>query len=305
MSFHSARFLQDVNDQPLQYNGGSGWQQIGAGLQLVAGGYCVLLLGSAVGGALIWLALSGPAAGDSPSGRNPFPHLAALALVLTAVCSYGLVLSGQWRCLMYAPQRHNAKELMYICFHCLIVGSILNGIGAWLDGGKTYAALQQGWAGLEELDVWSVGNLMQVGSVLLGVAGSLVFSRFLRNVAECFNDRRRAGRGLQPVVHGGDDRGLARRVLLRARADAQGGRAALVGQRLAGVLRVAPLAGAPRVPVRDGRPVRGRRAAGRPASPRRRGRGPHAHPIGLAPHRPECERLIGLGPAKGVKELLA
>ncbi len=115
-----------------------------------------------------------------------------MTLVLTAVCSYGLVLSGQWRCLMYAPQRHNAKELMYVCFHCLIVGSFLNGIGAWLDGGKTYAALQQGWAGLQELDGWSVGYLMQVGSVLLGVAGSLVFSRFLRNVAECFNDRRRA-----------------------------------------------------------------------------------------------------------------
>ena len=224
---------------------------------------------------------------------------------MTAVCSYGLVLSGQWRCLMYAPQRHNAKELMYICFHCLIVGSILNGIGAWLDGGKTYAALQQGWAGLEELDVWSVGNLMQVGSVLLGVAGSLVFSRFLRNVAECFNDRRRARAVDFNLWFMAVMIGVSLGAYFFVRGLTLKGRAALVGQRLAGVLRVAPLAGAPRVPVRDGRPVRGRRAAGRPASPRRRGRGPHAHPIGLAPHRPECERLIGLGPAKGVKELLA
>ena len=192
MSLRSADFLQHVNDQPMQYNGGPGWQQISAGLQLVSVGYCVLLLGSAAGTVFVWLALSGPTAGDGPSERNPFPLMAAATLFLTALFSYGLVLAGQWRCLMYAPQRHSAKELMYICFHCLLVGSLLSAIGAWLDGGKTYAALQQGWAGLQGLDFWSAGNLMQVGSVLMGVLGSLVFSQFLRNVADCFSDRRGA-----------------------------------------------------------------------------------------------------------------
>ena len=193
MTLRSARFLQDANDQPLQYHGGPGWRQISAGLWLVAGGYCVLLLGSTLGAALLWLAFTAQAApGVSGDVSNSLLLLAAATLLLTAVFSYGLVLAGQWRCLMYAPQRNSAKELMYICCHCLLLGSVLNGIGAYLDGGKTYAALQQGWAGLHELDAWSAGNLMQLGSILLGVVGSLVFSQFLRNVAECFNDRRGA-----------------------------------------------------------------------------------------------------------------
>jgi hypothetical protein len=193
MSLRSARFLTDSGLRPLPYHGGPGWRQIAFGLRLVAGGYAVLVAGSAVGAALVWLVLAGPAL-PGPVGEDShdlLPLFAALTLLLTAVFSYGLVLAGQWRCLMYAPPRGSAKELIYVCFHCLLLGSGLNAAGAYLDGGKTYAALQRGWAGLEALDPWSAGNLMQLGSVLLGVAGSLVFSQILRNVADCFNDRRR------------------------------------------------------------------------------------------------------------------
>lgn len=192
MSLRSASFLNEDLNRSLQFNGGPGWRQISAGLRLAVAGYCVLMAGSAVAAACVGLALTRPGVAGATDDANPFPALAATALALTALCSYGLVLAGQWRCLMYAPQRNSAKELIYVCFHCLLLGSVLNAIGAWLDGGRTYAALQQGWAGLQELDPWSVGNLMQAGSILLGVVGSLVFSQFLRNVAECFDDRRAA-----------------------------------------------------------------------------------------------------------------
>ncbi len=71
MSFHSTRFLQNVNDQPLQYNGGAGWQQIGAGLQLVAGGYCVLLLGSAVSGRSSGWPSPAPRRATAPTAATP------------------------------------------------------------------------------------------------------------------------------------------------------------------------------------------------------------------------------------------
>ena len=44
----------------------------------------------------------------------------------------------------------------------LVIGSGLNVVGTYLDGGRTYAALRQGWAGLEGFDPWSAGNLMQL-----------------------------------------------------------------------------------------------------------------------------------------------
>jgi hypothetical protein len=195
MTLRSAKFLTNVDDQPMQFNGGPGWQQISAGLRLVAWGYTALLIGSIVGVLLVWVVLSGHAVfGPRPSDdySDQLLLFAVLTLGLTAIVSYGLVLAGQWRCLMYAPQRGSAKELIYVCLHCVLIGSVLNGVGAYLDGGKTYAALQQGWEGLHALDAWSPANMVQAGSLLLGVAGSLVFSQFLRNVAECFNDRRAA-----------------------------------------------------------------------------------------------------------------
>ena len=44
-----------------------------------------------------------------------------LTLGVTAFLSYGLVLAGQWRCLMYAPERQNAKELMYLCLNSVFL----------------------------------------------------------------------------------------------------------------------------------------------------------------------------------------
>jgi MFS family permease len=195
MSLRSAQFLKDAENEPLQYNGGPGWQEVSTGLKLVARGYCLLIVGSIVVSLLIWIALTRPptpGVSEDRDDRNLLLSAAALLCVFTVVCSYSLVLAGQWRCLMHAPERNSAKEVMYVCFICLLIGSGLNVAGAYLDGGKTYAALQRGWVGLEKIDPWSAGNLMLIGSALLGLAGSMVFSQFLRGVADCFNDRRRA-----------------------------------------------------------------------------------------------------------------
>jgi hypothetical protein len=191
----SAKYLKEAGDVPWQFDRGPGWYEIGTGLKLVTRGYCVLLAGSIVGLFCLWVALSGRA----PLGPSVHQEdcelllpVAVLIFGLTAVCSYGLVLAGQWRCLVCAPPRHSVKELMYISVYCLLIGAGLNVAGTYQDGGKTYAALRQGWAGLDELDPWSAGNLMQMVSVLLGVFGSLVFSQALHNVADCVQAHRRA-----------------------------------------------------------------------------------------------------------------
>src|SRR6516165_2987860 len=97
MSLSSAQYLKDHSDEPLQYNGGPGWQEVSSGLKLVARGYCVLILGSIVALLLIRFAL----AYDVPSGpserrddRNTLLSLGALTVLLTIVFSYGLVLLG-------------------------------------------------------------------------------------------------------------------------------------------------------------------------------------------------------------------
>jgi hypothetical protein len=44
---------------------------------------------------------------------------------------------------------------------------------------------------VDGIDWWRAGNLAQLGSAVVGLFASLVFSQFLRNVASCFNDRAR------------------------------------------------------------------------------------------------------------------
>jgi hypothetical protein len=192
MTLETARFLQNTDNGPEQYHDEIGWRQIGAGLRMVSIGYCVLIVGGSVCWALIRLTLSGqtfPSLAEEADQPFVLAWLIASSLVVTAVCSYGLVMLGHFRCMLYAPRRHCAKEVMYVCFQCLLVGSVLNGVGVYLDDGKTFAALQLGWEGVRILNPWSTANLMHLASLVLWVVSALVFSQYLRKVAECFDDR--------------------------------------------------------------------------------------------------------------------
>jgi hypothetical protein len=198
MGLASAKYLKEANDTPLQYNHETGWREVSKGLKLVVRGYCVLVAGGTLGPLLIWLAGEGnwlaPGLNSAEQDRETLLLLGVLMLGLTALVSYGLVLSGQWRCLTYAPERQNAKELMYVCLNCVVVASLLNVVGICLGGPQALAVMSQGWDDLGTRDTWGAGLLLQLGSAAFGLIGSLVFSQFLRNVASCFNDQIRVRR---------------------------------------------------------------------------------------------------------------
>jgi hypothetical protein len=195
VSLITAKYLPDTSDTPWQFNAETGWQAISRGLGHVVSGYVILIGGSLLGAGLLWLALDGGPltawACPNKRYRESVLALGVFTLGLTALLSYGLVLLGQWRCMMHAPQRQKAKELMYICLNCVFLAMALNVFGVIVDGGQSYALLKQGWEGFEKIDARTVGNLAQLGSAGIGLFASLVFSQFLRNVASCFNDRAR------------------------------------------------------------------------------------------------------------------
>src|SRR5262245_48664755 len=195
MHLSMAKYVHDL-DAPRQAVAlETGWQEISKGLARVVHGYLVLVIGGVSGPVLVWLAVRGgpplPGVEFTRADGDSLLLLGVLTLGATALLSYGLVLAGQWRCLMHAPQRHSAKELMYVCVTTVLVASLLNVAGVWVDGGRVYAALRHGWDEAAQLDLHSPGVLLQLGSAGLGLIGSLVFSQFLRNVAGCFNDRAR------------------------------------------------------------------------------------------------------------------
>jgi hypothetical protein len=190
MSLVTTQYLAEAKDDPFQFNTETGWQEVIKGLTLVMRGYFTLIAGTLAGLLFLWLAVGTDAPveqlGLTRAGQESLLSWAVIALGLTAVASYGLLLAGQWHCLMYSPQREGAKELMYVCLNVCLTGSALNIAGVSLDGGRTYFALQQGLAEWESLDLWSPSNLLLMASALLGLFGSLVFSQFLRTMAGCF-----------------------------------------------------------------------------------------------------------------------
>jgi hypothetical protein len=195
VSLSTAKYVNNGEGTPLDATKETGWQEISKGLSLVVQGYWVLMVGGILGPTLVWLALNGgPRLPGVEFGRNECDSLLLLGLLTlaaTALLSYGLVLAGQWRCLMYAPERHSAKELMYICINAVLIASLLNLVGVWVDGERTYIALRNGWEETGKLDLTTPGPLLQLASAGLGLFGSMIFSQFLRNVASCFNDRAR------------------------------------------------------------------------------------------------------------------
>ena len=195
MELFMTKFVKDADNSPLQYNAKSGWQEVSKGLALVVRGYCVLIAGGPLAFLCIALACGG---GPAPvrqtltqQNRDDLLLVGVLMVGVTALLSYGLVLLGQWRCLMYAPERQGARELMYVCLNLVIIASLMNVAGAVLDGAGTYAALRQGAACEDRLEWRSAGTLLQLGSAVVGLLASLIFSQFLRTVASCFDDRSR------------------------------------------------------------------------------------------------------------------
>src|SRR5262249_45907305 len=138
MGLITTKYLKDSTETPYQYNTDAGWSAVSRGLQLVVVGYFVMIAGSILGVLVIRLAVGDGFIirnGDqSATTRDTLLLLGVVLLGLTALGSYGLVLTGQWHCLKYAPQHLNAKELMYICVNCVLLGSALNAAGAYLDG---------------------------------------------------------------------------------------------------------------------------------------------------------------------------
>jgi hypothetical protein len=120
---------------------------------------------------------------------------AALSFLLGAVgalLGYGLVLGGQWRCLVFAPQKHGAKELQFAALLCSFTAPACFLVAHYLGGAATYKALAPGPDGLRDLDPLNPGCTLQIIGVALFLVSTLLFTAHARAVARNLNDDRRA-----------------------------------------------------------------------------------------------------------------
>jgi hypothetical protein len=170
-----------------------GWTEVRRGLGLILRGYFLLIGGAAVLGIGVVVAVS-----LSVQDRAKIPwQVRDIALWLglglfglLAIYCYGCIVVGHWRCLMNAPERRGARWLMFGCLTCILAGPGMN-LASNLTGVEKQPRFERGINGIKEIKMTKEAAIMQVGSAVVQVLGSVLFILFLRAVANCFEDRAR------------------------------------------------------------------------------------------------------------------
>lgn len=105
---------------------------------------------------------------------------------LGALLWYGLLLIGQWNCLTYAPSRHAAKALLFLCAMCLALGPTSIATAHFLGGTNPQVLFTEGLSAL----------MLQIGGAFLIVLNLVLFGGFMRAVGKCLH----GDQGAAPVV---------------------------------------------------------------------------------------------------------
>lgn len=194
-----------------------GWQDVGSGLLRIVLGYSLSVVGVILGVGVILLVT--PLQDDEPAllkmkrNETELIALAGLGVIgLAGMVSYAWIMVGKWRCLMNAPERHNAKWLMFASMTCIVMGPALGGVSASLGGGSriesrdrdekggSSKATQRSSRGhsksfmtgaSEHLTVRDTSGILNIASSALGLLSGVLFLLFLRAVARCFDDEAR------------------------------------------------------------------------------------------------------------------
>jgi hypothetical protein len=163
------------------------WREVRQGLVLASLGLWLFLLFAFAGlflvgrrGALLIASL-----GIDPDDAIPFALIVAGA---GALLGYAVVLLGQWRCLVYAPQGCGAKELQFACLLSSLAAPVCLAVGHFLTGKQFYAVLAKGLRGLAPLELVLAGGAPFLLGALLGLASGLLSAAFARAVARHLND---------------------------------------------------------------------------------------------------------------------
>jgi hypothetical protein len=177
-----------------------GWPEVQSGLLRVLLGNLAVVVLPGIGLGMIILAIA--QGGDlvkfltstTENGKinyeTEFLFIGGFLFILaTGLVSYALLLNGHWRCVMNAPERCNAKWLIFVCMLALLAGPALNlGVGI-LGSGKSSKEMQSTLKAVKDGNIWKSPTIhYDLASVIISAIGIGCFGLFLRSIAICFNN---------------------------------------------------------------------------------------------------------------------
>src|SRR5204863_2302728 len=63
-------------------------------------------------------------------------YIGLAILKVSGLLAWGLILAGQWRCLMSSSERKGARWIIFFCMTCVVMGPVLHMV-AWFGGLST------------------------------------------------------------------------------------------------------------------------------------------------------------------------
>jgi hypothetical protein len=179
-----------------------GWMEVSTGLNRILLGHLILI--GTVGliiGLLVYLAeevMKMHGSSKTIQTAEAIFLIGGAVTLVIVVFSYGLILYGQWKCLMYSPERRGAKWLMFCVITCAFLSPalsagivILGGIPAAKANNRMAASIAKKMSDYRDelAEGATLGSYLQYAGSLLAMAGSVCFVLFMRAVAKCFNDQ--------------------------------------------------------------------------------------------------------------------
>lgn len=163
------------------------WGEVSSGLGKVLLGYGVAVFGSMVAAALFYTAVQ-PLL-HTPPRRMTIEHkwflYGGLAVsLISSLSAWGMIIAGQFRCLMSSSERNGAKWIIFMCMCCVVMSPVLQTL-AWMFGTATPVRWHEGPLAVRGARFTLGGLYLMAASGITSFLYLATFWYYLQTVAMC------------------------------------------------------------------------------------------------------------------------
>jgi len=182
-----------VQDPELEFNERlrmeRGWGEVAKGLSQVLIGYGVLFLGTVIGVGLVVIAVFGFQEtlfkGGKPSNAMWWEfYLGCGILSVIGLISFGIIVGGQFRCMLHAAERHGARWFMFLCIACLFLGPMFH-FASGIASRQAFSELKAHPDRMRDFQLSPLAKRLTLLGFAIGTLYPLCFLLFLRAIATC------------------------------------------------------------------------------------------------------------------------
>lgn len=166
------------------------WSEVSSGLGKILLGYTVFAFGLMLAGACVAGSIVPLMSGKALKVEHIWMFYAGGAILkLATLTSWGMVISGQFRCLMNSTERMGARWIIFFCLTCVVMGPVLQ-YAAWIGGLATPIRWNLGPVAFQKAKFSMLGLYLLLASAISSGLYFASFWFFLLTLTRCLRASR-------------------------------------------------------------------------------------------------------------------